>query len=58
LLAESLARGPASTLVPITQMGFIVTASIGILVLREPVTGRKLTGLAFALAALAALAQG
>jgi drug/metabolite transporter (DMT)-like permease len=57
LLAESLARGPASTVVPITQMGFIVTAVIGILVMREPVTGRKLTGLAFAIAALAALSQ-
>jgi transporter family protein len=57
LLAESLARGAASIVVPITQMGFIVTAVIGIIVLREPVTGRKLTGLAFAIAALAALSQ-
>jgi len=42
--------------VPITQMGFVVTAAIGIVFLREDFTPRKGAGLAFALAALIALA--
>lgn len=56
LMFESLARGEASVLVPITQMGFVVTATVGIVFLREPFTLRKGAGLAFALSALAALA--
>src|SRR5215467_702223 len=55
-LLRSVARGEASVLVPIAQMGFIVAALLGIFVLRERVTGRKLIGLAMGLAALAALA--
>lgn len=58
LLFESLERGEASVLVPITQMGFVVTAAFGVLVLREPLRQRKAAGLACALAALAALARG
>jgi len=57
LLFESLERGEASVLVPITQMGFVVTAAFGIAFLREPFTLRKGAGLAFALAALACLAN-
>jgi len=57
LLFESLERGEASVLVPITQMGFVVTAAFGITFLREPFTLRKGAGLAFALAALACLAN-
>jgi transporter family protein len=56
LLFESLGRGEASVLVPITQMGFVVTAAFGIGFLGEPLTLRKAAGLAFALAALACLA--
>jgi len=55
-LLRSVARGEASVLVPIAQMGFIVAALLGIFVLRERVTGRKLIGLVMGLAALAALA--
>ena len=58
LLFESLARGEASVLVPIAQMGFVVTAAAGFLFLREPFTPRKGLGLAAALAALASLAHG
>jgi transporter family protein len=47
--------GPASVLVPITQMGFVVTAALGVVLLGEPVTARKMVGLAAALSALAAL---
>src|SRR3954452_17586457 len=55
-LLRSVAEGQASVLVPIAQMGFVVAALLGIFVLREPVTARKLIGLATALAALGALA--
>ena len=54
---ESLARGEASVLVPITQMGFVVTAAFGLAFLREPLTLRKVTGLVLAVAALACLAR-
>lgn len=57
LLFESLARGEASVLVPISQMGFVVTAAVGVVVMREPFTPRKGAGLAFALGALAFLAR-
>lgn len=57
LFFESLTRGEASVLTPISQMGFIVTALVGLIALREPVTARKMAGLALAVAALALLAQ-
>lgn len=56
LLVEGLARGPASTLVPIAQLGFVVTALLGLTVLREPLTPRKAVGLTAATLALASLA--
>jgi len=58
LLFESLERGEASVLVPITQMGFVVTAAFGVVILKEPLRRRKAAGLACAVAALAALARG
>ena len=57
-LVESLARGEASVMVPIAQMGFGVTALLGFVFLHEPFTARKAAGLAAALAALASLAKG
>jgi len=57
-LVESLARGEASVLVPIAQMGFVVTAVLGFFFLAEPFTLRKGAGLAAALAALASFAYG
>lgn len=56
LLFESLKQGEASVLVPVSQMGFIVTAAYGVLLLRERFTARKGAGLACALGALACLA--
>ncbi len=56
LLLHSIALGQASVMVPIAQMGFIVTALLGIVVLRERLTVRKAVGLAAALGALAFLA--
>ncbi|MBM3342478.1 MAG: hypothetical protein FJY56_10275 [Betaproteobacteria bacterium] len=58
LLLESLRRGEASVLIPIGQMGFIVTAAAGMLLLREPLTPRKLAGLTAAAGALMLLARG
>jgi drug/metabolite transporter (DMT)-like permease len=55
-MMEGLARGQASVVVPITQMGFVVTAVLGTLVLKEPFTSRKGLGLAAALAAILFLA--
>lgn len=56
-LLESLARGEASVLVPIAQMGFVVTAVLGFVFLRESITTRRAAGLAVALGALACLAR-
>jgi transporter family protein len=58
LMVEGMARADASLVVPIAQMGFVVTALLGFLFLREPFTARKGAGLAAALAALASLAYG
>jgi drug/metabolite transporter (DMT)-like permease len=58
MLFESLARGEASVLVPISQMGFVVTAVVGVVLLREPFTPRKAAGVACAVAALGCLATG
>jgi len=57
-LLESLTRGQASVLVPIAQMGFVVTAALGIVFMKESFTLRKGAGLAVALAALMCLARG
>ena len=57
LMVESLARGQASVVVPIAQMGFGVTAVLGFVLLREPFSARKGAGLAAALAAMASLAM-
>lgn len=57
-MVEGMARGEASVAVPIAQMGFVVTALLGFVFLREPFTARKGAGIAAALAALASLAHG
>jgi drug/metabolite transporter (DMT)-like permease len=57
-LAKGLEGGEASVVVPVAQMGFVVTALLGFFFLREPFTARKGAGLAAALAALASLARG
>jgi drug/metabolite transporter (DMT)-like permease len=55
-LLHGIVIGQASILVPIAQMGFIVTALLGVFVLREPMTTRKAIGLVAAVAALGVLA--
>ena len=57
-MVEAVARGQASIAVPIAQMGFVVTALLGFLFLREAFTVRKGVGIIAALAALACLAHG
>ena len=56
-LLRGVADGQASVLIPIAQMGFIIAALLGIFILRERVTIRKVVGLVSALAALAVLAK-
>ena len=55
-MVESMARGEASIAVPIAQMGFVVTAVLGFVFLREAFTWRKAGGIVAAVAALAFLA--
>ena len=57
MLVAGLERGEASVLVPVAQMSFVVTAGLGFVFLREPLTLRKGFGLAFAIAALICLAH-
>jgi len=40
-MLHAIALGPASVLVPIAQMGLVVSAALGILVLNEPMTARQ-----------------
>jgi drug/metabolite transporter (DMT)-like permease len=56
-MAKALQGGEASVVVPIAQMGFVITAVLGFVLLREPFTSRKGAGLIAALAALASLAR-
>ena len=55
-MMRGLAIGQASVIVPIAQMGLVVSAAMGVVMLGEKLTGRKLGGLAAAVGALAALA--
>jgi len=57
-MVEAMALGEASIAVPIAQMGFVVTALLGFLFLRERFTLRKGAGIAAAVGALACLAHG
>ena len=58
LMVESLARGDASVMVPVAQMGFVATSLFGFLFLGEPFSVRKGAGLLVAFAAMASLAAG
>jgi uncharacterized membrane protein len=52
LLMHALALGPASVLVPVAQMSFVITAVFGIAIFRERLDMRKCIGLAVAVIAL------
>ena len=55
-MVEAVARSESSIAVPIAQMGFVVTAVLGFVFLRETFTWRKAGGIAAAVTALAFLA--
>ncbi|MBI4298114.1 MAG: DMT family transporter [Chloroflexi bacterium] len=56
LLFESLRRGDASVTYPITQLSFVLTAVLAVLLLKETASVSKFAGLCFAIAAVVALA--
>jgi uncharacterized membrane protein len=58
LLMHALVRGPASVLVPVAQMSFVITALVGIAMFGERLDVRKITGLAIAAVALVLFAVG
>jgi len=55
-LLEALKTGPASTVVTISQMGFVVTAILGIFLFKENLSFRKVLGLLCSIAAMILLA--
>ncbi len=57
-LTEALARGEASIVTPIAQMGFVVTAVLGVTLLGEPLGRRTVAGLLAAGGAIVLLAHG
>jgi drug/metabolite transporter (DMT)-like permease len=56
LLLHGLLLGPASVLVPVAQMSFVITALFGVAAFHEKLDLRKSTGLAIATVALALFA--
>jgi len=53
-IAEGLARGEATVIVPVSQLGFVFAALVGVAFLKEPLTARKIAGLVAAAIAVAA----
>jgi drug/metabolite transporter (DMT)-like permease len=58
LMMHGLVQGAASVLVPVTQMGFVFTALVGLALFGERLNARKCFGLLVAAAALALFAFG
>ena len=56
LLLHGLMLGPASVLVPVAQMGFVITSLFGVVLFKETLTVRKSAGLLVGVAALALFA--
>ena len=57
LLLEALKTGPASTIVPISQMSFVITAIVGILLFKENFSTRKMLGLVLTIGAILILSR-
>jgi drug/metabolite transporter (DMT)-like permease len=55
-MLDGLAVGPASALVPVAQLGFVLTAVLGRVLFGEPLSWRKRGGLVVAAAAVVVLA--
>jgi drug/metabolite transporter (DMT)-like permease len=58
LLTHGLVQGPASVLVPVAQMSFVITALFGAAIFKEQLDRRKCLGLAVAALALVLFAIG
>jgi uncharacterized membrane protein len=58
LLLHGLVVGPASVLIPVAQLGFVLTALLGVVLFDETLKRRKQAGLGTAAAALVLLAIG
>src|SRR5262249_7189072 len=56
LMVAAMQRGDASVAVPISQMGFVVTALLRLVLLGEAFSARKAAGLGAAMAAIVCLA--
>ena len=56
-LLEALKYGPASTIVPISQMSFVVTTIVGIFIFKEKILWQKILGLACSIGAIILLAK-
>ncbi|MCF8477430.1 MAG: EamA family transporter, partial [Pseudolabrys sp.] len=56
MLLHGLMLGPASVLVPVAQMGFVITSLFGVMMFKETLTMRKSAGLLVGIAALALFA--
>ncbi|MDH5672467.1 MAG: hypothetical protein OEZ06_09985 [Myxococcales bacterium] len=52
----ALRAGKALVIAPIPQLGFLVTALLSFVFMREPVSGRKSVGLALSAAAIGSFA--
>ena len=55
-LLEALKSGPATTVVTISQMGFVVTAILGTFIFKEKISLRKVLGLVCSIVAMVLLA--
>jgi drug/metabolite transporter (DMT)-like permease len=55
-LLEALKLGPATTVVTISQMGFVVTAILGTFIFKEKISLRKVLGLVCSIVAMVLLA--
>lgn len=55
-MIEALAQGDVSVITPIAQLSFVIAAVLGILLLRERASARKLAGLASAVGAVVLIA--
>ena len=58
LAVYALRNGDAVVIAPMLQMSFLFTAPASFLLFREPVTGRKVLGILFGVAAVLAFAMG
>lgn len=58
VLVQGLRIGPASVLVPVAQLSFIITALLGAAIFHERLDARKILGLAIAVASLTLFATG